>query len=161
MPPLIRRQAIASRPPQTLPGLNRRLTLELDRGRVRELLIVVGLAGVMLLPLLAYVWQNVEWIESGYAIERLKNRRERLMEANHQLRLERSTLTSLGRVQRLADERLGLAEPPGGTVVLIASPDPAVAPEAGDDRVASISSIHGGTKPSGTQHDDAADHPTR
>jgi cell division protein FtsL len=102
-----------------LPGLNRNLVLELDRGRVRELLLVVALSGLMLLPLLVYVWQNVEWIEGGYRIEKLKNQRDRLVEVNHQLRLEKASLTSLARVEQAAGERLGLAQPPAGTVVLV------------------------------------------
>lgn len=161
MPPAIRRPVTLSRPPSSLPGLNRRLTLELDRGRVRELLIVVGLAGAMLLPLLAYVWQNIEWIESGYAIESLKTRREKLIEANHKLRLERASLESLERVQRLATDQLGLAEPPGGTVVLVSPPLPAQGGTAAHGRLASVRAGNGGRRTEGTQDDDAAHSPTR
>ena len=128
---------------------------------MRELLLVVSLAGAMLLPLLAYVWQNVEWIESGYALERLKTRKDRLIEANQQLRLERSSLESLARVQRLADDRLGLAEPPGGTVVLVAPPDPSSGHTTAHGRLASVRAGHDGTKTEGTPDDNAARNITR
>ena len=102
-----------------LPGLNRRLVLELDRGRVRELLLAVALSGLMLLPLLLYVWQSSEWIRSGYRIEHLKSQRDHLVEVNRQLRLEKASLENLARVEQVAGGPLGLAQPPGGTVVLV------------------------------------------
>lgn len=161
MTPLIRQRIAPARSSPLPHGLNRRLTMELDRGRLRELVLVVGLAAAMLLPLLAYVWQNVEWIESGYALERLKTRKDRLIEANNQLRLERSSLESLARVQRLADERLGLAEPPGGTVVLVAPPDPKAGRTPTNGRLASVRADHDGTKTKGTPDDDATSNITR
>ncbi|HKY33855.1 MAG TPA: cell division protein FtsL [Candidatus Polarisedimenticolia bacterium] len=105
--------------PVRLPGLNSRMVFELDRGRSRELLLAVGLSAVMLMPLLVYVWQNVEWFRSGYRIEELKVRRERLAETNRRLRLEKVSLEDLTRVERVAAAQLGLKEPPGGTVVLV------------------------------------------
>ena len=93
--------------------------MELDRGRSREMLLAVLLSAVVLLPLLVYVWQNVEWFRSGYRIEELKTRRDRLAEAARHLRLERSSLQDLTRVERVAVEEMGLREPPGGTVVLV------------------------------------------
>jgi len=102
-----------------LPGLNRRLALELDRGRVREMLLAVLLSGLMLLPLLLYVWQSSEWIRSGYQIERLKSQRDHLVEVNQQLRLEKASLENLVRIEQVATDQLGLSEPPNGTVVLV------------------------------------------
>jgi cell division protein FtsL len=102
-----------------LPGLNRRLVMERDHGRVRELALAVGLSGLMLMPLLLYVWQNVEWIRIGYRVEKLQNRHDRLVELNQQLLLEKAHLESLARVEKVATERLGLALPPAGTVVML------------------------------------------
>lgn len=102
-----------------LPGLNRRLVMELDRGRARELLLVVALSALMLAPLLLYVWQSVDWFQTGYRIEQLKSRRDHLVEVNHQLRLERTSLESLARVEAIAVGQLGLEQPPSGTVVLV------------------------------------------
>jgi len=102
-----------------LPGLNARLVMELDRGRARELLLALALSAVMLVPLLIYVWQNVEWFRSGYRLEELKARQERLAETERQLRLEKASLEDLTRVENVATEEMGLREPPGGTVVLV------------------------------------------
>lgn len=103
----------------TLPGLNKRLVQEFDRSKARELMVVVVLLALVLLPLLVYVWQNVEWIRSGYAFETLKNERDRLVETNHRLRVEKASLESLTRVESLARTQLGLEEPPEGSVVLV------------------------------------------
>lgn len=102
-----------------LPWLNERLVLEPDRGRMRELLLVLALSGVMLLPLLFYVRQSSDWLRAGYRIEKLKNQRDRLTELNHELRLEKASLENLVRVEKVAAGQLGLAQPPGGTVVLV------------------------------------------
>ena len=102
-----------------LPGLNHRLVLELDKRRVRELALVVVLSALMLVPLLVYVWQNVAWIQRGYQVEQLKSQRDRLIEVNHKLRLERASLQNLARVEGAAVEQLGLQQPPGGTVLMV------------------------------------------
>ena len=102
-----------------LPWLNERLVLEPDRGRMRELLLALALAGVMLLPLLFYVRQSSEWLRAGYRIEKLKSQRDHLNELNQELRLEKASLENLVRVEKVASDQLGLAQPPGGTVVLV------------------------------------------
>lgn len=102
-----------------LPWLNERLVLEPDRGRMRELLLALLLSGLMLLPLLFYVRQSSEWLRAGYRIEKLKNQRDHLNELNQELRLEKASLQNLVRVETVAAGQLGLAQPPGGTVVLV------------------------------------------
>jgi cell division protein FtsL len=130
-----------------LPGLNRRLVRELDRVRARELLLVVLLSVVMLLPVLAYVWQNVEWIQIGYRIERLKGQRDRLVESQHRLRLEKVSLESLSRIEHLSTTTLGLSQPPAGMVVLVDRDHPAPEADARPPRVAAAkpagSDVHG------------------
>ena len=139
-----------------LPGLNHRLVLELDRGRVREMLLAVALSGLMLLPLLLYVWQSSEWVRSGYRIERLKNQRDRLVEINHQLRLEEASLQNLGRVEQVASGQLDLTEPPGGTVVLVDMTHLRPARQPASGRVASTGTV---TRHRSTDPDAAGTHP--
>ena len=133
-----------------LPWLNERLVLEPDRGRMRELLLALLLSGVMLVPLLFYVRQSSECIRAGYRIEKLKSQRDRLTEQNHELRLERASLENLTRVERVAGAQLGLAQPPGGTVVLVdvrhLSP-----------RIASAGALSHRTRGPKELHSDAAD----
>jgi len=102
-----------------LPWLNERLVLEPDRGRMRELLLALTLSGLMLVPLLFYVRQSSEWLRAGYRIEKLKSQRDHLNEMNQELRLEKASLENLVRVETVAAGQLGLAQPPGGTVVLV------------------------------------------
>lgn len=102
-----------------LPWLNERLVLEPDRGRMRELLLVLALSALMLVPLLFYVRQSSEWLRAGYRMEQLKNQRDHLNEVNQELKLEKASLENLVRVEKVASDQLGLAQPPGGTVVLV------------------------------------------
>jgi len=101
------------------PTLNRRLVREAERIRARDLMLVVLLSTVTLLPVLAHVWQNVEWIQVGYRIEKLKSQRDRLVEMQQRLRLEKASLESLARVERVSLGQLGLSQPPDAMVVLI------------------------------------------
>ncbi len=110
------------------PTLNRRLVRQVDRIRARDLMLAVLLSTVVLLPVLAYVWQNVEWIQIGYRIEKLKGRHDRLVETQQRLRLEKATLESLARIEQVSRTQLGLSAPPDGMVVLmdrgsLATPD--------------------------------------
>lgn len=102
-----------------LPGLNRHLTRESDQAAARELLLVVFLSVVMLLPVLAYLWQNVEWIRIGYRTEKLKGQRDRLVEVQQCLRLEKASLESLSRIEKISMGQLGLGPSAPGAVVLV------------------------------------------
>ena len=48
--------------------LNRRLVKERDAARARELRRVVWICAGLLVPVLFYVWQQVEYIRTGYQI---------------------------------------------------------------------------------------------
>src|SRR5262249_32103726 len=99
---------------RTVPPIrNRHLVRELDRGRVKELILVVALVAVLLLPLLAYVWNHMEYIRVGYEIERLKKERVAEVELRERLRIEKSSLESLTRVEREATSTLGLVPAAG------------------------------------------------
>lgn len=90
------------------PIRNRHLVREIDKGRVRELLVVVMLAGCLLAPLLIYVWNHMEWIRVGYELERLEKERLAQAELGSRLRIEKAALSSLKRVESQASRRLGL-----------------------------------------------------
>lgn len=121
-----------------LPGLNRHLVRESDQVAARELLLVVLLSVVMLLPVLAYVWQNVEWIQIGYRTERLKGQRDRLIETQHCLRLEKASLESLSRIERVSTRQLGLSKPAEGALVLVDQGRLERGPESSSGRIASV-----------------------
>ena len=91
--------------------LNQRLVKERDQARARDLKRVVWICASLLLPILFYVWQQVEYIRTGYQIEQLRAERNRLVEWNRQMKLERATLLNLKRIETLSRTRLGLIPP--------------------------------------------------
>ena len=99
--------------------LNQRLVKERDQARARDLKRVVWICASLLVPILFYVWQQVEYIRTGYQIEQLRAEKNRLVEWNRQMKLERATLVNLKRIETLSRTRLGLIPPdPENTVKL-------------------------------------------
>jgi len=79
---------------------------------------MVALVALLLLPLLAYVWNHMEWIRVGYEMEQLKREKVVQAEMGDRLRIEKASLSSLARVEREARERLGLIPSEGAVVQL-------------------------------------------
>ena len=117
------------------PVRNKHLVRELDRGRIRELLLVAGLTLVLLLPLLAYVWNHMEWIGGGYELERLSQERIVMAELSARLRIEKASLQSLARVEREARLRLGMVPAAGRVIFIDEQPAPAVEAAGEADRL--------------------------
>jgi cell division protein FtsL len=109
------------------PIRNRHLVRELDRGRVKELLLVALLVVTLLLPLLGYVWNHMEYIRVGYEVEALKRDRVAQVELRERLRIEKSSLESLARVEGLAAKTLGLVAAEGSEVRVTEAPAPTLA----------------------------------
>ena len=99
--------------------LNQCLVKERDQARARELQRVVWICAAMLVPVLFYVWQQVEYIRYGYRVEQLRSEKSRLVEWNRQLKLERATLLNLRRVEKVAAGQLGLVPPSSENTVKI------------------------------------------
>jgi hypothetical protein len=55
----------------------------------------------------------------------MSRQRERLLEENRKLRLEKATLQNLRRVETIATRELGLQSPPASKVIVIERPHPA------------------------------------
>jgi cell division protein FtsL len=91
--------------------INARLVKEKDRARARELRRLLLLGAAIVVPLLVYVWQRVEFLRVSYEVESLKRERQQLQEQNKQLTVERSFLLSPDRIERLARKELGLVDP--------------------------------------------------
>jgi len=91
--------------------INARLVKERDRARARELRRLLVYGAAIVVPLLVYVWQRVEFLSLSYEVEGLKKERQQLQEQNKQLTLERSFLLSPDRIERLARKELGLVDP--------------------------------------------------
>jgi cell division protein FtsL len=93
------------------PVVNLFLVRERDRRRLRELaavlLAVACLGGV----LLSYTWIHNEQLRTGYRIDALERRRTELEQRERQLLLEASYLASPQRIERRAEEELGMRPP--------------------------------------------------
>ena len=69
--------------------------------------------------LLLYVWERVEIVRVGYQIERLKVKKVALERERDELQVKLSALNSPERIARVATEKLGLAPPQRGQVILV------------------------------------------
>jgi cell division protein FtsB len=91
--------------------LNERLVRERDRARARELRRFVLYGAVIALPLLAYLWQRVAFLELSYRVEALSRERQELVDRKKALTVERSLLLSPQRIESVARRQLGLVDP--------------------------------------------------
>ncbi len=108
--------------------LNQHLVKERDEARARELRRLAWICAGMLIPILFYVWQQIEFIRTGYQIEQLRAEKIHLTEWNRQMKLERATLSNLKRIEQLGRSRLGLVPPdPENTVKIRLTGDSAAA----------------------------------
>jgi cell division protein FtsL len=91
--------------------INARLVKEKDRARARELRRLLLCGAAIVVPLLVYVWQRVDFLRVSYEVEAMKNERQKLQEQNKQLTVERSFLLSPDRIEHLARKEIGLIDP--------------------------------------------------
>lgn len=96
--------------------LNRRMVREKDRARSRELLRFLLYGAAIVVPLLGYVWQRVDFLRVSYKLEKLETQKRQLSELERQLALERATLLDTARIERKARKELGLVDPPAADV---------------------------------------------
>jgi cell division protein FtsL len=91
--------------------LNARLVREKDRARLRELRRLALYGAAIVVPLLVYVWQRVDFIRTSYSLEAINHEQQQLQELNKQYTLERSSLLAPDRIEKVARQQLGLSEP--------------------------------------------------
>jgi cell division protein FtsL len=68
---------------------------------------------------LFYVWSRIQVIQLGYEISSALKEERALAEANKRLRLEIATLKSYARIEKFAVEKLRMAKPKPGQVIVI------------------------------------------
>ena len=95
---------------------------------MRMLAVFVGLCLVFV-----FVWERVDMVRVGYQIERLKHDKVMLERERDQLRVKFSALSAPDRIAKVAAEKLGMALPQPGQVIMVHSrpggvPPPPVAP---------------------------------
>jgi cell division protein FtsL len=114
---------VSHRPGTPRLQINARLVKERDRARARELRWLLFYGAAIVVPLLIYVWQRVEFLRVSYDVEELKKERLQLQEQNKQMGVERSFLLSPDRIERLARKEIGLVDPPPTDVRRVAVVD--------------------------------------
>lgn len=92
---------------------------EKDRTWFKDMALVLMLTVLIAGAVLFYVWQQVEMIKFGYKIEQMKEERNALQELNRELKLERSYLRRLERIESIAKQQLHMKEPDENCVIII------------------------------------------
>jgi cell division protein FtsL len=129
--------------------MNARLTRERDRARASELRRLLLCGAAIVIPLLGYVWQRVEFIRTSYHIGDLAQQRQELREFNKQMTIERAMLLSPRRIEEVARRQLGLVDPPPENVRHVKMLDGRLDPEDGSVAGRTIDRGHGGVLAAG------------
>ena len=96
----------------------------------RELFWLILLGAVLVLGGVLYAWPHLQLREAGKEAQELSREKERLLEENRKLRLEKAALENLRRVETIASRDLGLAAPAPEDTIVVEMP-PAAAPRRG------------------------------
>jgi cell division protein FtsL len=106
---------------------NSRVVRQVDPRSRRELLLMILLVSLLAAGLGMYAWPALEIRRAGQAGALLDREKQRLVEENRKLRLEKAALENLRRVEQLATRELGLQAPaPERSVVVeVEKPKPA------------------------------------
>jgi cell division protein FtsL len=107
---------------------NSQVIREVDPRSSRDLWWLILLGAVLVLGGVLYAWPHLQLRQAGKEAQELSREKERLLEENRKLRLEKATLENLRRVETIATRDLGLAAPaPESTIVVEMPPTPAPA----------------------------------
>jgi cell division protein FtsL len=107
---------------------NNPIVREIDSARHRELWKTVGLAGLFVVILLVWAWQQFDILRHGYRVEEMQRERAAEEETARQLRLEIETLKSPKRIEELATQKLHLVAPTRDEAIVIERVVPAEPP---------------------------------
>lgn len=90
---------------------NSRVVRQVDPRSRREILLLILLVTVLAAGLGLYAWPALEIRRAGQAGAQLDREKQRLVEENRKLRLEKAALENLARVEAIAAKELGLKAP--------------------------------------------------
>jgi cell division protein FtsL len=85
-------------------------------------LIVLG--ALLVLGGVLYAWPHLQLRQAGQEAQGLSREKERLLEENRKLRLEKAALENLRRVETIATRDLGLVPPAPEDTVVVELPRP-------------------------------------
>jgi cell division protein FtsL len=108
---------------------NSRVVRQVDPRSRREIWLLILLVAVLAAGLGLYAWPALEIRRAGQASVDLYREKERLLEENRKLQLEKAALENLGRVEDIATRELGLSAPRPEQSIIVEVP-PAAPPGA-------------------------------
>ena len=103
---------------------NSKVVREVDPRASREIWWLILLAAVLVGGLVLYAWPHLQLRQTASEAVELGKVRERLIEENRKLRLEKAALENLRRVETIAVRDLGLQPPPPERSVVVETPRP-------------------------------------
>ena len=106
---------------------NSQVVREVDPRSSRDLWWLLLLVMTLVGGLALYAWPHLKIRETSRAQDRMSRERERLLEENRKLRLEKASLENLRRIETIATRDLGLQSPPASKVIVIERARPPVA----------------------------------
>ena len=92
---------------------------EKDTRRKRDMTKFLLLGLLVLMLFLFYLWFQMEALNYGYKINEQKDMQKELLETNKRLRLEKDSLSSPARIEKIARERLHMKEPSENQVIIV------------------------------------------
>lgn len=101
---------------------NSQVVREVDPRSSRDLWTLLMVVAALVAGLVLYAWPNLELRQAAAAKQELARERERLLEQNRKLRLEKAALEDLRRVETIAARELGLRRPPAEHIVVVERP---------------------------------------
>jgi cell division protein FtsL len=101
---------------------NSQVVREVDPRSSRDLWLLLLLAAALVSGLVLYAWPSLEIRQTTLAREQMSKERERLLEENRKLRLEKAALENLHRVETIARRDLGLVTPAPEKLVVVEKP---------------------------------------
>jgi cell division protein FtsL len=102
---------------------NSQIVREVDPRSFRDLFSLLVLVAVLVVGLVLYAWPHLEIRQTGMATERMHRDKERLIEQNRKLRLEKAALENLRRVEAIATKELGMAPPAPERLIVVEKPE--------------------------------------
>jgi len=106
------------------PAYNSRVVRQVDPRSRREIWWLILLVAVLAGAAGLYAWPALEIRRAGLAAVELDQEKERLLEENRKLSLEKAALESLQRVETIATRDLGLVAPAPEESVVVEVPPP-------------------------------------
>ncbi len=105
---------------------NSQIVRERDPRANRDLVFLLVGVAVLVCGAVLYAWPHLEMRQTGIVTEQMQRERDRLVEENRKLRLEKASLENLERVESIATRNLRLERPPAENVYIVEAPAPVV-----------------------------------